>query len=347
MNGNTDFDRIAQSWLQDGPTEMPDRSLQAALDEVHVTSQQRFGPARRAIPMNGNTWRVAAAAVIGLLIILGGITFLGGRQGGVGGAPATATPSADVRHRLPSAAARVPPQAGTAWGRTATSRQPLPPCRSPLPAGWAPGRRRLRRRTRRPDRRSVTADQQPVQRSPARTTRSSRPTPGPGVDELLAALASQPGIDAGPITDVTVDGYRGKSVELTVATDIATCPADSGKTRCPASGSGPRLAAIAATCRAADETRPDLRRRRRRHSGSRSLPGSPARLTAADRADSRRSSTRSASSRRPPAHRHPAHRPAASPLAEPPALTWPRSRPRLRGLFVSGRAADDPIARGR
>ena len=47
MNTNADFDRIAQSWLQDGPTELPDRSLQAALDEVHVTSQRRFGAARR------------------------------------------------------------------------------------------------------------------------------------------------------------------------------------------------------------------------------------------------------------------------------------------------------------
>ena len=99
MNGNTDFDRIAQSWLQDGPTEMPDRSLQAALDEVHVTSQQRFGAARRAIPMNGNTWRVAAAAVIGLLIILGGITFLGGRQGGVGG-PTGGQPHPNAPPRL-------------------------------------------------------------------------------------------------------------------------------------------------------------------------------------------------------------------------------------------------------
>ena len=97
MNQNTDFDRIAQSWLQDGPTEMPDRSLQAALDEVHVTSQQHFGAARRANPMNGNTWRVAAAAVIGLLIILGGITFLGGRQGSVGGPPAASpTPTASA-----------------------------------------------------------------------------------------------------------------------------------------------------------------------------------------------------------------------------------------------------------
>jgi hypothetical protein len=49
------------------------------------------------------------------------------------------------------------------------------------------------------------------------------PTPGPGIDELIDALASQPGIDAGPPTDVTVDGYRGKFIELTVTTDIETC----------------------------------------------------------------------------------------------------------------------------
>jgi hypothetical protein len=55
-----------------------------------------------------------------------------------------------------------------------------------------------------------------------------KPAPGPGIDELLTALAGQPGITAGPLTDVTVDGYSGKYVELTVATDIATCPVDNG-----------------------------------------------------------------------------------------------------------------------
>ena len=55
-----------------------------------------------------------------------------------------------------------------------------------------------------------------------------KPAPGAGIDELLTALASQPGITAGPLTDVTVDGYSGKYVELTVATDIATCPVDNG-----------------------------------------------------------------------------------------------------------------------
>jgi hypothetical protein len=50
------------------------------------------------------------------------------------------------------------------------------------------------------------------------------PSPGPGIDEILQSLADQPGIEAGPLTDVTVDGYAGKFVELTVAINIATCP---------------------------------------------------------------------------------------------------------------------------
>ena len=106
MNGNTDFDRIAQSWLQDGPTQMPDRSIQAALDEVHVTSQQRFGAARRTFNMNGNAFRLAGAAAVALFIIVAGGIYLGNnnQSGGVGGPPAatappTATPSATPTRR--------------------------------------------------------------------------------------------------------------------------------------------------------------------------------------------------------------------------------------------------------
>jgi hypothetical protein len=53
------------------------------------------------------------------------------------------------------------------------------------------------------------------------------PAPGPGVDELAADLASMPGTVADPPTDVEIDGYRGKVVEVTVATDIASCGIDS------------------------------------------------------------------------------------------------------------------------
>jgi hypothetical protein len=53
------------------------------------------------------------------------------------------------------------------------------------------------------------------------------PAPGSGVDELAADLASMPGTVADQPTNVTIDGYRGKAVEVTVATDIASCGIDS------------------------------------------------------------------------------------------------------------------------
>lgn len=49
------------------------------------------------------------------------------------------------------------------------------------------------------------------------------PAGGSGPAGLLAVIAGQPGIKAEPITDVTVGGHAGKSVEYTVTTDPATC----------------------------------------------------------------------------------------------------------------------------
>jgi hypothetical protein len=73
---------------------LPDRSLQAALDEVHVTSQRHFGAARRTFNMNGNGFRLAAAAAVGLLILFAGGIYLGNNSsGGVGAPGPTATPS--------------------------------------------------------------------------------------------------------------------------------------------------------------------------------------------------------------------------------------------------------------
>ena len=40
------------------------------------------------------------------------------------------------------------------------------------------------------------------------------PPPGPSVDDLVAALAALPGMETTAPTDVTVDGYAGKYVEL-------------------------------------------------------------------------------------------------------------------------------------
>lgn len=49
------------------------------------------------------------------------------------------------------------------------------------------------------------------------------PAAGSGAAGLLAVIAGQPGIDAGPVTDATVAGHDGKFVEYTVTADPATC----------------------------------------------------------------------------------------------------------------------------
>lgn len=98
-NSDSDFDGIAQTWLQEGPTAIPDRSLQAALEEVHATRQRRFGAAWRTFHVNTNSLRMATAVVVSVLIVGAAVFYLGNfaPSGTVGGTPSvpptpTATP---------------------------------------------------------------------------------------------------------------------------------------------------------------------------------------------------------------------------------------------------------------
>ena len=62
MNEN-EFDRTARAWLDDGPTQMADRAVLSALEEIHTTRQHRaVWPAWRATPVSMFA-RVAVAAV--------------------------------------------------------------------------------------------------------------------------------------------------------------------------------------------------------------------------------------------------------------------------------------------
>ncbi len=234
MNGNNDFDRIAQSWLQAGPTEMPDRSLQAALDEVHVTSQQRFGAARRTFSMNGNAFRLAAAAVVAVLIIGAGGLYLrnNDRSGGLSGPPAataapTATPS-PTPAPLPSGGLLAPGRYRVgSIGQVAAAPATLS---ITVPSGWSSGGNLVNKNYGADAGAALVVWQISNQfKQPCTDHTLFQPAPGPGTAALLDALASQPGITAGPLTDVTVDGHTGKDVELTVATDIATCAVDAGE----------------------------------------------------------------------------------------------------------------------
>lgn len=74
MSTNSNFDRISEAWLAEGPTQLADRVVDAALDEVHLTNQRR----RLTVPWRFNRMpnplRLAAAAVIGVLLV--GVIYL-------------------------------------------------------------------------------------------------------------------------------------------------------------------------------------------------------------------------------------------------------------------------------
>jgi len=95
MTTDRDFDRIAQAWLAGGPDELPDRVIDAAVDQIHLTRQRRAVRMPWRLPGMITPTRVAGAAVIGVLV-LGGTLLLIGRLGGqpaVGGAPSPTAPA--------------------------------------------------------------------------------------------------------------------------------------------------------------------------------------------------------------------------------------------------------------
>lgn len=85
MNTHHNFDRIAREWLSDGPRELSDRVLIAALDEVHLTRQRRaMGVQWRFSFMNSQLKLAAAAtavavAAVGIALVLRGPSEVGGR----------------------------------------------------------------------------------------------------------------------------------------------------------------------------------------------------------------------------------------------------------------------------
>jgi hypothetical protein len=86
-------ERIVRSWLSEGTTRLPDRVLDAVLDEVPSTPQRRaWWPAWRFDTMS-NAMRIAIAAAAVLAVALIAITILPGGRGGVGSPAATPTPS--------------------------------------------------------------------------------------------------------------------------------------------------------------------------------------------------------------------------------------------------------------
>ena len=81
MTTDRDFDRITMAWLADGPEELPDRVLDAVVDEVHLTRQRHGLRLPWRFPTMTMPARVAALVAVGALI-LATLVAVGGAGGG-------------------------------------------------------------------------------------------------------------------------------------------------------------------------------------------------------------------------------------------------------------------------
>jgi hypothetical protein len=120
MNTTRDFDRRAAAWLADGPSELNDRVLDAALREVHLTHQRRrwSAPWRTTLM----SLRLGLAAAVALVVIgLGGALYIGGG----GPAPTTASTPTAVPTAGPTPSRAPGPFTSPLYGYTVD-----------VPAGW-------------------------------------------------------------------------------------------------------------------------------------------------------------------------------------------------------------------
>ena len=92
MSTDRDTTRIVRSWLEEGVTALPDRVLDAVLDQVPATSQHRpWWPARTFREMN-QALRLAIAAAAIMVVAIVGINLMPG-SGVVGGPAPSPSPS--------------------------------------------------------------------------------------------------------------------------------------------------------------------------------------------------------------------------------------------------------------
>ena len=106
MTDDRSLERAARSWIETGPTQAPDRAVEAALLRIESTAQERdLRVPWRTRPMSQTT-RLLAGTLAVAIALLGGVLFLrNADNGGVGGpspsAPPTSTGSPSVAATFP------------------------------------------------------------------------------------------------------------------------------------------------------------------------------------------------------------------------------------------------------
>jgi hypothetical protein len=236
MHTDRDMTRIVRSWMDEGATALPERVLDAVLDQVPTTPQRRsWWPSRRSTDMN-STLKVALGAVAVIVIALVGFNLLP-RSGEVGGQavpsatsiPTEAPLATDTTSASQSAAASLPSgpmQPGTY--RIDDPADTAVPFTVTVPAGWS-GRSDgyVHKNADSPGELGLSPFNVTHVYTDACDSEGTLTEIGPTVDDLLQALADQAGSDASTPEDVTLGGYAAKRVDMSIPADLdmSTCRA--------------------------------------------------------------------------------------------------------------------------
>ncbi len=218
MSADRDTTRLVRSWLEEGVTALPDRALDAVLDQVSATSQRRpLWQARRVSDVS-NPVRIALAAAAVLIAALVGLRFLPAIGPGTNATPnPTATPEPTP---MP-----FPAEGPLAPGTYVLTRvTPLRITFDVPAAGWMKNVAPSAIWTENSEGRVAFGTVDSLYTDPCATVLAQRDPPvGPTVDDLVTALANMPGLDPGTVTDATFAGRPAKVVEITTTADQVDC----------------------------------------------------------------------------------------------------------------------------
>lgn len=225
MHTDREETRIVRSWLEEGVTALPDRVLDAVLDQIPMTPQRRsWWPSWRFSDMN-KTLKVAAGAAAVLAVALVGYNVLP-PSAGTGG-PAQ-TPVATL---APTPSPTMVPEVVVGSLEAGTYLMDDPrltavPFTFTVPEGWSA----------RADGVIYTNDGSSSELNfypfvvthvytDACQSEGALDEIGPAVDDLVEALADQLGSDASSPVDVTFGGYTAKRIDMSIPADqdTSTC----------------------------------------------------------------------------------------------------------------------------
>ena len=210
MTTSRDPQRLLAAYLADGMEVLPDRVVDAVLDEVHGTRQRAvIGPWRT--PLMNSVLKVAFAAAAVVAVVVAGLNFLPRNDGGIGGPGASASASPEPS---PSSSTVLITVAGVPDGTP-------PTLTADLPAGWEPGGNPFIFNS--ADIHAFVSLVDNTFSDPCAHIQRV-PKVGPTVADLATALGEIPGTSATAPIQATVGGNVATSIEVTLPASLPCAP---------------------------------------------------------------------------------------------------------------------------